>query len=314
MFEPDLAAYQALDGRGELYLRVVASLWWERDEGVEQLERLRRQRDAYTQGNVRATTVKVMQDGVMENYTAAMLEPYIGQDGARGIPMVDPDLLKTAVTALDAEGFQVHFHAIGDGAIRQCLDAVEAARMANGDRGNRHHISHLQLIDPADVPRFRDLGVVANFQPLWAYNDEYITDLTIPFIGEERGRSMYVVGSVYRSGGMVAFGSDWSVSSANPYWQIETAITRLGALGETTEPLVPEEAISLPEAIEAFTIAGAYVNGSEADTGSIEAGKYADIAVLDRNLFAIEPSEISEAGAILTLFGGRPVHGDFADL
>lgn len=186
--------------------------------------------------------------------------------------------------------------------------------MANGDRGNRHHISHLQLIDPADVPRFRELGVVANFQPLWAYSDEYITDLTIPFIGEERGRSMYVIGSVYRSGGVIAFGSDWSVSSANPFWQIETAITRLGALGETTEPLVPEEAINLPEAIEAFTIAGAYVNSSEADTGSIEVGKYADVAVLDQNLFAIDSADISETSAILTLFGGQPVHGDFADL
>ena len=164
------------------------------------------------------------------------------------------------------------------------------------------------------MPRFRELGVVANFQPLWAYSDEYITDLTLPFIGEERGRSMYVIGSVYRSGGMVAFGSDWSVSSANPFWQIETAITRLGALGETTEPLVAEEAISLPEAIEAFTITGAYVNGSEDRTGSVEVGKLADLVVLDRNLFAIEPEEISEASAVLTLFGGKPVFGEFAAL
>jgi predicted amidohydrolase YtcJ len=312
--EDDLKAYRALDDRGELHLRVVGSQWWDRGQGVEQIEQFKVLREQYKQGRVRATTVKIMQDGVMENYTAAMLEPYIGKGDTRGIPMVEPEALKTAVTALDAEGFQVHFHAIGDAAIRQSLDAVEAALEQNGNLGHRHHISHLQLIDPEDVPRFAHLGVVANFQPYWAYADSYITDLTIPFIGPERARSLYPIASVHRRGGMIAFGSDWSVSTANPFHEMETAITRLGSDGETSEPLLPEQRIDLPLALAAFTINAAYVNTSEHDTGSIEVGKYADLIVLDRNLFDIPPQEISETSVLLTMIEGQAVHGNLASL
>ena len=155
----DLETYRALDERGDLSLRVVASLWWDRDLGLEQIDTFIQQRNEYTNGRVTAGTVKIMQDGVMENFTAAVLEPYVGKGDVKGIPMVEPEFLKEAVTALDAANFQVHFHAIGDAAIRQCLDAVEAAIDSNGDQRLRHHISHLQLIDPADLPRFRELGV-----------------------------------------------------------------------------------------------------------------------------------------------------------
>jgi hypothetical protein len=312
--EDDLKTYRQLDDAGELSLHVVGSIWWERDQGVEQIESIKRLRTEFTKGHVDTGTVKIMQDGVMENYTAAMLEPYLIPSKSKGIPMVEPEKLKAAVTQLDADGFQVHFHAIGDGAIRQSLDAVEAARNANGDRGHRHHISHLQLIDKADIPRFKALGVVANFQPLWAMNDAYVTELTIPFIGPERAAGLYPIGSVAKSGGTIAFGSDWSVSSPNPFEQMETAITRLEANGGTTEPLLPGEAITLAEAIDAFTINAAYVNRDEKDTGSIEVGKSADLAVLDRNLFEIAPSELSETKALVTLFEGKAVHGKVEDL
>lgn len=307
--EDDLKTYRRLDDAGELSLHVVGSIWWEREQGLEQIPEIKRLRSEYTKGQVDAGTVKIMQDGVMENYTAAMLEPYLVPDRTRGIPMVEPERLKAAVTQLDADGFQVHFHAIGDAAIRQSLDAVEAARRANGGDGHRHHISHLQLIDAADVPRFKTLGVVANYQPLWAYADEYITELTIPFLGPERSAHMYAIGSVLKSGATVAFGSDWSVSSPNVFWQIETAVTRLGALGETTEPFLPGEAIGLADALAAFTIHAAYTNRNDDDTGSIEAGKLADLVVLDRNLFEIPAAEISETQALVTLFEGRAVHG-----
>ncbi len=312
--EDDLKTYRRLDDAGELSLHVVGSIWWEREQGLEQIPEIKRLRSEYTKGQVDAGTVKIMQDGVMENYTAAMLEPYLVPDRTRGIPMVEPERLKAAVTQLDADGFQVHFHAIGDAAIRQSLDAVEAARRANGGDGHRHHISHLQLIDAADVPRFKTLGVVANYQPLWAYADEYITELTIPFLGPERSAHMYAIGSVLKSGATVAFGSDWSVSSPNVFWQIETAVTRLGALGETTEPFLPGEAIGLADALAAFTIHAAYTNRNDDDTGSIEAGKLADLVVLDRNLFEIPAAEISETQALVTLFEGRAVHGDLEAL
>ena len=311
---PDLETYAALDRQGGLTLRAVVAQWWDRDEGLEQVAAMEQRRHQFTRGHVRATSVKILQDGVMENYTAALLEPYLVQGSPRGIPMVEPEALKRIVTALDARGFQTHFHAIGDAATRQCLDAVQAARAANGPSGLRHHISHLQLIDTADIPRFRDLGVVANFQPLWAYADPYITELTLPFLGEERTGRMYAIGAVHASGAMIAFGSDWSVSSANPFEQIEVAVRRVDPAQAEGAAFVPEQRLPLPEAIAAFTINAAYVNGAERESGSIETGKSADLVVLDQNLFAVDPRAISDTRVLLTLFEGRPVFGTLDQL
>jgi predicted amidohydrolase YtcJ len=307
--EPDLVTYTALDATGDLDLRIVASIWWERDETEEQIPHIKELREKYTKGNVRATTVKIMQDGVMENFTAVMLEPYLTPEKTKGIPMVEPEFLKEVVTMLDAEDFQVHFHAIGDGAIRQALDSIEAARTANGESDHRHHISHLELIDPADIPRFAALDTTANFQPLWAYPDEYVNDLMIPFIGEERAKWLYPIKSVIDAKGRVAFGSDWSVSTANPFMQMETAVTRTDAISNEGGVLLPEQRISIQQAVEAFTINAAYVNHQEDSTGSVEEGKLADLVVLDRNLFEIEPGTISDTKVLLTLFGGEVVYG-----
>jgi predicted amidohydrolase YtcJ len=312
--EPELEAYAALDAQGGLGVRSVVSLRWDRHQGLEQIPTLEQLRAQYTRGRVRATTVKIMQDGVVENYTAVMLEPYLVEGSPLGIPMVEPGRLKQAVSALDARGFQVHFHAIGDGAVRLCLDAVEAARTANGPSGLRHHISHLQLIHAQDVPRFRALDVVANYQPLWAFEDDYMTELTAPFVGPERYRRMYAIGTLQDSGAMIAFGSDWSVSTANPFAEIEVAVRRADPAIPDGGVYQPEERIRLPEAIAAFTINAAFVNGLERETGSLEAGKAADLVVLDRNLFSIDPREISETKALLTLLDGKPVHGDPATL
>ena len=305
--------YREFDAAGALTARVVASLWWERARGLEQIDELVARRAEFTSGRLAATTIKIMQDGVLENHTAALLEPYLGIPGEpRGLPYVEPEALKKVVTRLDREGFQVHFHAIGDAAIRQSLDAVEAARKSNGDRGNRHHISHIQLFDPADIPRFRQLGVVANFQPLWAFADSYITDLTLPFLGPERSRWIYPIRSLLDSGAIVAFGSDWNVSSANPFEQMEVAVTRMGPDGETDTPFLASQRIDLASALAAFTINAAYVNRLEDRTGSLEVGKLADLIVVDRNPFEVDPSELSELRVLLTLLEGEPVHGDWS--
>ena len=222
----------------------------------------------------------------------------------------EPAVLNEAVTALDAAGFQIHFHAIGDRAIRSAFDSIQAAREANGKHDNRHHISHIQLFSPEDIPRFAELDVVANFQPLWAIEDGYITDLTIPRIGEERGKFLYPIGSVQRTGARVAFGSDWYVTSANPLDGIEAAVTRLDPDGKTDEPLGENEEINLAQAIENYTLNSAYVNFLDVDTGSIEIGKLADIIVLDRNLFNVPASEINQVRVIATLFRGELVFGN----
>ena len=310
----ELTTYAAAQAAGALNMRVVGSIWWDRERGLEQVSDIIELRTRFTSGLIDAGTVKIMQDGVMENYTAAMLEPYKIPSGSSGIPMIEPEFLKQIVSELDRNKFQVHFHAIGDAGIRQSLDAIETALDQNGQLGNRHHISHLQIIQPEDIPRFKELEVVANFQPLWAMTDPYITELTLPFISEATARWMYPIKSVLDAGGKVAFGSDWSVTSANPYQQIETAVLRKDSENADAEVFLPQERIDLESAIAAFTINAAFVNRLDQVTGSIEVGKFADLVVLDQNLFEIEPELISDTQALLTLFQGKPVHGTNNDL
>ena len=308
-YDADLETYEALDKQHKLNLRVVSALLWDSEQTEEQIPTLLEQRERYTSGHIRATSIKIFIDGVMENYTAVMLEPYLVESGTSGIPMIDPEYMIEVVTMLDAEGFQVHFHALGDGAVRYALDAVEVAREQNGDSDRRHHLSHLQVIHPDDIPRFAELGAVANFQPAWAYADEYVVDLTLPFIKPEVAKWMYPIRSVLDTGGEVAFGSDWAVSTADPFYQIETAVTRVDAELHDTDPLNPEQAITLEEAVEAFTSGSAWVNHQELETGSIEVGKLADLIVLDQNIFEVDPTEISDTKVLLTLFEGQRVYG-----
>ncbi len=316
---PDsLDAFREVDGRGLLTARVTGALWWRRTAGLTQLDFLAERRAIASGPRFRATSVKIMQDGVCENFTAAMLTPYLDGHGheteGRGTSFFDPEELKEAVTAIDAGGFQVHIHAIGDRAVREALDAIAAARAANGPTAGRHHIAHLQVIHPDDVPRFRDLGVLANCQPLWASNEPQMTELTMPFLGPERSAWQYPFGSLAASGAQLCFGSDWPVSSPNPMWQMHTAVNRTTSPEypfrgpETDEPFLPGERIGLPAAIAAFTMGSAYVNHDERDAGSVEPGKRADLVVLDRNLFTQPAAEIALAEVDLTLADGAVVY------
>ncbi len=317
---PTLEAYLAFAGRGELTARVIGSLWWDRHRGEEQIDEMIQTRAHSSVGRFRATTVKIMQDGVIENFTAGVLDPYLDTAGKptdnRGLSFVDPELLKGYVTRLDREGFQVHFHALAERAVREALDAIEAARETNGPNDLRHHIAHIQVVHPDDLPRFRRLGVVANAQPLWAVNEGQMLNLTIPFLGAERSTWQYPFASLVRSGAVLAFGSDWGVSSPNPLWEMHVAVNRTPPpeypYADATAPdvFIPEERIDLPTAIHAFTMGSAYVNHLEGDTGSIEVGKLADLVVLDRNLFERPRTEISAARVLLTLVEGRTVHAE----
>ncbi len=312
-------AYLRAASEGWLTARVVGALWWDRHRGEEQIDELLERRERGSVGRFRATSVKIMQDGVVENFTAGVLEPYLDAEGRptgeRGKSFVDPEALRAYVARLDALGFQVHFHAIGERAVRECLDAVEAARRGNGWNDLRHHVAHVQIVHPDDVPRFRALRVVANGQPLWAVNEPQMLELTIPFIGPERARWQYPFGSLVRSGAVLAFGSDWSVSSPDPLWGIHVAVNRLPPPGYpyaegADEPFLPEERIDLPTAVAAYTMGSAYVNHLERETGSIEVGKLADLVVLDRDPFAHPASEIGAARVLLTLVEGERVFED----
>ena len=314
---PTLDAYRKIAASGDLTARVVGALWWDRHRGIEQVDDLLLARERGRVGRFAATTVKIMQDGVIENGTAAVLEPYLDADGRptgnRGTSFVEAEDLKAGVTRLDAEGFQVHIHAIGERAVREALDAFEAARGANGPNDQRHHIAHIQVVHPDDVPRFGELGVVANAQPLWAVNEGQMLHLTIPFLGPERSGWQYPFESLVRSGAVLAMGSDWSVSSANPLWEMHVAVNRTPPSayeygGGTGEPFLPDERIDLPTAMAGFTINSAYVNHLDDLTGSIEVGKRADLAVLDRDVFEHPVDEIADASVVLTFVDGERVY------
>lgn len=302
-------AYLTLAGRGALTMRMEGNLLWERGHGDGQLEELVERRDAATLGRLRLRGAKIFVDGVLENFTGAVLEPYVGSDNA-GLSMHDPEELAQMVTALDAHGFQVHMHTIGDRAVREALDATEAAQRANGTRDRRFHLAHVQLVHPDDLPRFAELGVAANASPYWACRSDYVTVLTEPFIGPERSARMYPFGSLLRAGAPLAFGSDWTVSTPNPLLEIEVAVTRTPPDDRSAEPLLPDEALDLPTALATFTAGSAWVNFLDEETGTIEPGKLADLVVLDRDVLDPGAGPIGDARVLLTLVEGEAVYAD----
>ena len=303
-------AYLTAARDGSLTARVVGALWWDRERGAEQIPELAERRAALSHGRFRAGSVKLMLDGVAETGTAALLDPYLDKCGCatgnRGTSFIDPDQLPKYVTELDALGFQCHFHALGDRAVRNALDAVEAAREANGPSDTRPHLAHLQVVHPDDVARFARLGAVANIQPLWAAHEPQMDELTIPFLGPERALWQYPFGALLRSGATLAAGSDWPVSSPDPLQGIHVAVNRVEP-GSAGPVFLPGERIGLAEALTAYTAGSAYANHLD-DTGRVAAGALADLVVLDRDPFDAPPEEIAETRVALTYVGGAEVY------
>ena len=315
---PDyLATYRRAAETGLLTARVEAALWWEREQGLEQVEEFSAVSRSIGPGRLRANSVKLMLDGVIETFTAAMVDPYLDAGGAptanSGIDFIDPVALREIVTRLDAAGLQSHFHALGDGAVRYALDAIEAARATNGMSDTRPHLAHIQVIHPDDVPRFARLGAVGNAQPLWACREPQMDELTIPFLGAERATWQYPFASLLRAGARLAMGSDWAVSTPNPLLEIEVGVERVWPdhRGDLP-PFLPDERLTLEQAIHGFTMGSAYVNHLDDETGSITVGKLADLAVIDRDLFAPDAGPIGDARVLGTFVGGAAVYEDAA--
>jgi len=263
---------------------------------------------------LRAGVVKVFADDAMEypSQTAALLAPYLDANGkptkSAGELYFDPDPKHFArlVTKLDAKGLTVHVHAIGDRAVRATLDAFAAARNANGDKDNRHSIAHLQLVDPADFPRFKELGVIADFQLVWARREPATKEALEPYLGPVRYRHLYPAGSLHAAGAMIVGGSDWDVTSYNPFCAFQTAVTRSG--GRDQEPLNIDEKIPLTTAVDAYTINAAFAMKQDTTTGSLEVGKRADLVVLDRDIFSVDPYTIAKTKVLATYLDGRLVY------
>ena len=307
-------AYLRAAQAGTLRAKVVGALWWDRYRGLEQLPELLHRRNAGQAGTFRASSVKMMLDGVAENHTAAMLEPYLDSDGCptgqASLDFIDPAELPRFVTALDREGFQVHFHALGDRAVRHALDALEAARRHNGEPRARHHLAHLQVVHPQDVPRFAALGATANIQPLWATHEPQMDDLTIPFLGERRAAWQYPFRSLLEAGAALCAGSDWPVSSPDPLWGAHVAVdrgrTRASVGGHSGGPFLPGQRLGLEAGPGRLHLGQRQVgNGLESTAGAIRAGLDADFAVVDADLSVLPPEEICQTSVRQTWAGGR---------
>ncbi len=296
-----LAASDVLNMRVVLAMSVIAPFF--DPAPVESIEPEHRQ----TQKLVRRQSAKIFVDGVLEGETAALIAPYFSDKGGHGMLITPAEELQSKVIRLDAMGVQLMFHAIGDFGVRVALDAIEAAQTSNGDQDLRHHISHLQLIDPVDRPRFKALNVAANVQALWALPDSYIMDVNLPAVGPDRVQAMYPIGSLDAVETAIVGGSDWPVSSMNPLLAIETALTRQDPTGVIAGVLNEQETVSLATMIAAYTKNGAHLMHQEQLTGQLQVGKRADLVVLSDNLFTLAPHEISEVSVVATYFEGRQV-------
>ncbi|MCW2750647.1 MAG: amidohydrolase [Aeromicrobium sp.] len=305
-----LDTYLAMMQDGRLTAKVVAALWWDRDRGEEQIPELVQRRARAAAVGFDAGSVKIMQDGVCETFTAAVIDPYLDGHGHatdnHGLSFIDASDLARYVQLLDAEDFQVHIHALGDRAVRDSLDAIEDALAVNGQRGNRHHLAHLQIIHPDDVPRFAALGVTGNAQPLWACNEDQMLELALPFLSETARQQQYVFGSLLRTGANLAFGSDWPVTSPDPFGAMHVAVNRTRP-DIAHPPLLAAEGMGVVEALDAYTRGSAFLNRLDLTTGVIEVGRAADLTVIDADILAIDPGSIASVGATKTFVGGRLV-------
>ena len=311
----DLEALHAWEASGRLQLRVPSAVEVEPHDSIEVLDELIRLR-AQEQGEYfQILAAKIFMDGVLEGGTAYLEEPYLHMPGSRGILNWEPEKFNRMCVALDRAGFQIHVHSIGDAATRITLDGFAAARQQNGRRDSRHAITHLQLVLAADLDRFAELGVVAIPQPYWFLVDaNYAQGLR--YIGPERVDRQYPMKSFFQKGVAVASASDYNVTlHPNPLVAIEMGVTRRAPRDDRTyvDPdygriLVPGERVSVEEMIASFTINGAYAAFLEQEIGSLEAGKKADLIILDQNILKIEPAEIHHARVMQTFFEGREVY------
>lgn len=295
----DHELYKELDEAGELKTRIHFYPALTND-----LTKVKQQRETYQSNMLQLAGLKSFIDGVITGYTAYMHEPYSDRLNTKGKPAMEPELFKEMVINADREGFSIRTHAIGDAAVQLTLDAYEAARKANGDMKTRHAIEHIEVIQPDDIQRFHELNVIASMQPHHlALIDQSVY---LSRLGEKRHQLTFMINSLKKAGARLAFGSDFPVTEINPFLEIYRAVTRVDFSGKAVWN--SEEKISLSETLKAYTYGPAYGAFRENELGTLEAGKLADIIVLDRNLFTVPAEEILKTEVTLTILDGKVIY------
>jgi predicted amidohydrolase YtcJ len=299
-------AYLDLVADGDLTARVRLALWWDRHRGVEQLDDLKAERERLAEAGLDAGSVKLMVDGVSETFTMAVDEPYLGgascpcKGGERGITFLSPEQLDEAVVALDAAGFQAHFHALGDRAVRTSLDAIETARRTNGWSHQRHQLAHLQLVAPRDRNRFRLLGAIANVEGMWARSLTPAVQMVEAYLDQERLDWQYPFADIVNNGALVAGGSDWPINPPEPMEAIHVLVNRSSRTTDESDeepPMGEEQALTLTQALQAYTSGAAHANHQE-DSGNLRVGASADVVVLDRDPYDLHEDHIGSAEVV----------------
>lgn len=302
--------YLALASDGPLPCGVQAALVVDPEHWRDQLDAFSAARAEHASSPIRTPVVKFFADGVIEASTAAMLEPYCGCDARgteRGISNWPVDEMGRAVSAFDALGFQVHIHAIGDGAVRSALDAIERASRLNGTRDRRPTVAHTQLVQPADLARFAQLGAVANFEPLWAQRDALMIEFTEPRLGPLRSSWQYPMGALSRAGVAISFGSDWPVSSLAPLDGLAVAVTRQTRNREPEDGWLPEQRLGFGDALAAYTTGTAYQAFDESGAGRLAPGAPADLCLLAVDPARVDPHDLPEVNVLGTWHEGDEV-------
>jgi hypothetical protein len=307
----DLDLFDRLRKRKELTLRVYQALRADATLSEANLDELEQVRTRFADDPVLKTgAIKLIADGVIESHTAAMLEPYANRPAIKGDARFTPEQLNKVVAMLDKRGWQIMTHAIGDAAVRMTLDAYQSAAKANPapERGRRHRIEHIETIDPADVPRFGKLGVVASFQPVHATPSPTPGDVWSVNIGEARASRGWMWNSIVRSGGRLAFGSDWPVMTLDPLKGLHVAVTRATQDGLPEGGWIPSERLTLRRAIDAYTRDAAWASFDELRKGVLARDMLADIVVLTDDIFSGPASRLTTTEVAVTIVDGKVVY------
>jgi predicted amidohydrolase YtcJ len=308
--DKSIQAYNELAKSGQLRMRFRGSITLEADQEIEpQIDLVIAEKEKNKHPYFQTHSAKIFVDGVIEGGTAYLLEPYAHKPDFDGEPIWPPDLLNRTSADLDKEKIQIHLHVIGDAAVRITLNALENARKLNGVWDSRHSVTHLHLVDPDDIKRFKELEIVGIPQPFWFKVDDYYHELALPYLGKERADRQYPMKSFIDAGVMMASASDFPVTIPfDPLIAIQTGITRRSVKVDYNEVLWPEERTSLEEMIVSFTYNGAYANFLESEIGSLEVGKKADLIILNDNLFEMPEDQITKTKVLLTMVDGNVVY------